>query len=779
MKCAAAPMMMMRDAKMDLMEDCMDTMEFEAEEKKKVVVEKYQKKGAAFEFKERQEYFKGQTSSLKLNKFWITVIEQILENKEPLVLTGDIIEMIKKSAELVYALTFTDLPFERGNIDSKVVDGALHLSVSKNILVFCKRIEERKTDTFNMELIISQKFYDPEDKFIYDEKDTSICTIKPVKEYLIAKIYESSIAFTNVGGSSRKIKLITQVPEGSIPVSSLDSFKIQDYQINSMQTYVVTFKFYFPSAKPALQAFYPATIMANNKFVASSESSEGFKVVSAYSEENKVLETLQDILNHGTAEDIVQFMAEKNIHNRKVCNLQKVLWILKQSPELFKKTIKVLRDKFMYDREAWAYSLYHGCMEEVNELLRNQLPNLVVDCQYLKVAGIEIDNFEPLEYDPLINPRAHDISDKKHNILNKTFKETYERFLKYCIEKGPLGEREKIILVSYLVLQDRVQEALEKIKEIDAAKVLKEDIMVVQFEYLQAYLSIYTDGPKYDIARGIVNKYTNFPDLSWRKRFKEIQKQLKEYDTGMLQKTDSENKTGVLEKSNKELADRAEYLSLEMKDEFQLAITHKNVSQLAISFYKLEMEILFSNDPFLEKDIMNFVTVSPNHLLKFKLNKSSEFKTSIVKIPENLQKDSLFIQVKGKDKMEIIKAFNSHLRVHTIEDYGLLNVSDLQGKCLDSVYVKCFSKKKDGTVKFYKDGYTDFRGSFDFASLNSDSLNGIEKYGLFVFSKEHGSVILTAKPPSQVGRIVKEKVDQAEEIINEIDEEFADAPLLE
>jgi hypothetical protein len=87
------------------------------------------------------------------------------------------------------------------------------------------------------------------------------------------------------------------------------------------------------------------------------------------------------------------------------------------------------------------------------------------------------------------------------------------------------------------------------------------------------------------------------------------------------------------------------------------------------------------------------------------------------------------------------------------------------------VYVKCFSKTTAGVVKFYKDGYTDFRGSYDYASLNSDSMNNIEKFGLYVYSKEHGSVILTAKPPSQVGRIVKEDQETGEMITEEEDSE--------
>jgi hypothetical protein len=779
-ECAAPEMMRMMPAGDD---ECDAIMPFSAalmdiEDKPSPIrIEKYQKKGAAFEFKERQEYFKGQFSQITLNKFWLKVVESILSKNHPLVLGDEIIEMNTSSLDLILCLTFSDLPFVRGSVDTKIEGGSLNITSTENLLIFCKRMEERKTDTLNMELVISQKFYDPEDKFIYDEKDPTIFTIKEVREFLTAKIYEARIAFTNIGDSACSVKLITQIPAGAMPVNRLEFFKIHDVQIEPMTAQVRIFKFYFPSV--GTFKYFPATIMKNNRFVTAARYTGDLNVVSEYSKDNKVLETLQDILNYGTIDDILNFMAQKNIFNDKIFNIGKVRWIFKSSPENFKRAIDILRQRYLFDAQAWAYSILHGNVEEFLELLRIRVPDILQDCQYLKIWNLEVDRFEPLEYDPLINPRAHDISDKKHNILNKAFKETYERFLKYCVERGNLSQREKTILVAYLVLQDRIQDALEKIKEIDEAEVKKDSILLVQYEYLKAYLSIYTDtASNYAVAREVAAKYNSFPDLTWRKRFREIQKQLVEHDKGMIEKAPEEKKGGVQEKTNLELADKSEYLALELKENFQLAITHKNISQLTISFYKLEMEILFSNDPFLEKDIMNFVSVNPNHLMKFRVQRSSEFKTNIIVIPEALQKDSLFIQVKGKDRFEIVKSFNSHLRVHTVEEYGLLNVSDLKGKCLNSVYVKCFSKKKDGTVKFYKDGYTDFRGSFDFASLNSDSLNDIEKFGMFVFSQEHGSVILTAKPPSQVGRIVKDDDNLQKEEAEEIDEEFATAPLL-
>ena len=55
------------------------------------------------------------------------------------------------------------------------------------------------------------------------------------------------------------------------------------------------------------------------------------------------------------------------------------------------------------------------------------------------------------------------------------------------------------------------------------------------------------------------------------------------------------------------------------------------------------------------------------------------------------------------------------------------------------MYVKTFSKEKGGKVVFYKDGYTDLRGRFDYASLNPESLKNVDRFSLFIMSDELGN----------------------------------------
>lgn len=55
--------------------------------------------------------------------------------------------------------------------------------------------------------------------------------------------------------------------------------------------------------------------------------------------------------------------------------------------------------------------------------------------KYLKLSQLTIETFEIKEYSPLINPRAHNIGNKQHNLANKEFKETYIQYLRYGLEK--------------------------------------------------------------------------------------------------------------------------------------------------------------------------------------------------------------------------------------------------------------------------------------------------------------------------------------------------------
>jgi hypothetical protein len=60
---------------------------------------------------------------------------------------------------------------------------------------------------------------------------------------------------------------------------------------------------------------------------------------------------------------------------------------------------------------------------------------------------------------------------------------------------------------------------------------------------------------------------------------------------------------------------------------------------------------------------------------------------------------------------------------------------------------KVYARKHGGAVAFYKDGYTDLRGWFDYASLSTTGLEHVERFAIVVCSDRPGAEILEAAPP--------------------------------
>ena len=90
------------------------------------------------------------------------------------------------------------------------------------------------------------------------------------------------------------------------------------------------------------------------------------------------------------------------------------------------------------------------------------------------------------------------------------------------------------------------------------------------------------------------------------------------------------------------------------------------------------------------------------------------------------------------------------LKLALAENYGRVEVRD-QGtdKALAKTYVKVYARLRNGTVRFFKDGYTDLRGRFDYASVNSPERQAIQKFSVLILSEDRGAVIREVAPPQQ------------------------------
>jgi hypothetical protein len=312
-------------------------------------------------------------------------------------------------------------------------------------------------------------------------------------------------------------------------------------------------------------------------------------------------------------------------------------------------------------------------------------------------------------------------------------------------------------LVYYLLLQDRIEEAIKVFKKIQKEEIDKSQEYKLQFDYCSAYMNFYTGFPEFKEAREICQNYYQYPVLSWRNLFIEIANQLSEYDgedaVEVVEEIDSADKVtkDKTEKNNLENAEKEEYHTIELLDD-QIVVTYKNLTELTINLYSINLEILFSRNPFIKELAGDFAFVKPNYTEKLEVKKSSFLEKLVYKIPGHMTKTSMFVQSVAPNKVNSVTYFSTSLKVQFIESYGQVKISNTANLPLAKVYVKCFAKTKSGVVNFYKDGYTNLRGRFDYALTNAGDVNNIERFSVLIMSDEFGSLIKEVDPPSTVGK---------------------------
>jgi hypothetical protein len=218
------------------------------------------------------------------------------------------------------------------------------------------------------------------------------------------------------------------------------------------------------------------------------------------------------------------------------------------------------------------------------------------------------DTFFIKDYNPLINQRAHKLnadSTGASNILNQSLKCTYSEFLLYLTWKRHYTIQDYMILISYLLFEDRLHEALglwEKFETLfpGDTKFETDGSLQIQYDYMKAYMSLYSASAQtgdFEVSKDICMKYIGYPVLFWRNMFVAIANQLAEIeDTDKLEMAEMEDSNLALD--NAVLVDREESLEAEVISG-ELRIEFRNVGQVEIKYFKTDMEILFSKNPFL------------------------------------------------------------------------------------------------------------------------------------------------------------------------------------
>lgn len=698
------------------------------------------------EYCERNYY--GRTSSpsfINANPFWVDLAKHLIEHGTQVpFLTQNFIHAASCHTELLGVLSFFGVAFKPDDYISTPTEArGLIIEATSDAIIFTKEISEGKAD-LKPEILVSQRFFDPKERYMESEEDPGVQIEKEVEQYVVNKIYGCKVTVTNCSVASQEVQVLVEIPEGSIPVHLIDYTKSHTITLPSTGNSTLESYFYFPSV--GKYKVYPSNVSKNGKVMAMAIEKE-FEVQE--SRKYTSLESFTAILSQGSEEDILNFIKTKNIFDPKVLNMAEVWWLLKKK-DFYLKFIAILRERKFFDATTWSYSIFHNDFKTFAELMDANIgSSLGSYVNYLQTSLLKVDKLKVLEYSPYVNSRVHLLSSEKNQILNVQFKETYQSFVRYLAEVPVLKVQHYLTLVYYLLLQDRIDEGIKFFNKINAEEVAKNEEQQLQYDYFAAYLDFYIGYPKFGVAREVCLKYLAYPVLSWRALFIDIANQLAEFDGDEMIEDemvkDSEKKT------NAKNAEKEEIISMDLEGT-KLNITYQNIKEIILYFYKVDLEILFSRNPFLSQNKDEFAFIKPSHSHKVTI-KNTDLEKVLYEIPPDLQKANVFIQLRTDNKTLSTTYFPTSLRTQIIENYGQIKVTDNEDKPLTKVYVKCFARTKDGRTSFYKDGYTDLRGRFDYATLNSGDVSNIEKFALLVISDEHGSLTKEATAPSKLGRV--------------------------
>ena len=195
-------------------------------------------------------------------------------------------------------------------------------------------------------------------------------------------------------------------------------------------------------------------------------------------------------------------------------------------------------------------------------------------------------------------------------------------------------------------------------------------------------------------------------------------------------------------------------------------MTYANVAELKLSMYAMDLELLFSTNPFLNSESTSlagsassssssFLYLVPNEQLQVTLPSSAASATSThtIPLPKRYLHSNLLVSVSA-GSLHMTKPLYSHgLSVSVVEQFGQLKATARSdGRPLSRVYVKVYARGGEGgdeQVSFYKDGYTDWRGRFDYASLSTQRLGKVKRFAILLQSDTEGAVVREAKPPNK------------------------------
>lgn len=172
---------------------------------------------------------------------------------------------------------------------------------------------------------------------------------------------------------------------------------------------------------------------------------------------------------------------------------------------------------------------------------------------------------------------------------------------------------------------------------------------------------------------------------------------------------------------------------------------HKNIASVTIKLYKIDVELMFSTAPFTKAN-KSYRYVEPTQVFERQLpQKEGVTKTTLANLGLKFDPNSgenYIYEVTGNDFCVTGAIYLNGFEVQRSESQ-IRVIRRKERTPVVKAYVKVYAKTAqfpDGV--FYKDGYTDLRGRFDYSSVCSNALEEVELFSILVKTISKGSDVI-------------------------------------
>jgi hypothetical protein len=666
-------------------------------------------------------------SLITANPFWA---EFAAHDESKPFLSRHAAEAARSFPEMMLALAVLDLPFEPGEHKTQLDQARFTVRAASRLLAYSKQIREAQPAAERTPILVTQNLYRHNDRYI--EEDGGRRDKFVTGELLKQTVYGCQVVVTNPTSSRQKLDVLLQIPIGAMPVAAARHTRSVQVTLEPYHTWTADYLFYFPRAGSF--AHYPAHVARDEQLIAFAEA----RTLAVLDAPTTIDLTSWDALSqHGTPEQVLERLREANLGR---IQLDKIAWRMRDKA-FFEKTIALLEERHAYDGTLWSYAIHHDVPSAAREYLKGRddfvaACGAALDSPLLTIDPVERRSYEHLEYAPLVNARAHRLG-KSRQILNNRFFEQYTRLMTVLCYRPALDAEDLLGVSYYLALQDRIEESGAYCAQVKPETIASK----LQRDYLETYLSFSTEN--LGRARARAQEYASYPVDRWRDHFATVASQLDEIEG----KSPAAGGSSDRDASEARLTTTEPALEIEVEAD-RVTLRYQNLAECRISYYLMDIELLFSRNPFVGEYSGQFSYVRPNASEVLKLDPASAVHS--FPLPERLRSSNVLIEAAGAGIRRAKARFSSAMALQTIEPRAQLRVADAaSGASISKAYVKVYAKMSDGSVRFYKDGYTDLRGRFDYGSLSTDELDHVSRFAILAISPQHGALVREAPPPKR------------------------------